>query len=244
MRSFTSYQATDMDRFFWFWLLVTNLSVTESGGEDICLTQPISEIKRKVEQDALLPCTASAECSENGMSYKWFVFKKKQHSSIEVDFNSPRFSLDRASLRIKSLNVNDSGIYHCAAEWTREPTKGKQHVGMGTTLTVRALESMTKHILLWLSFVLLAIYSSVILTLILSKKFACNRSICRGSFRTDKNNSTNKARPKSQFRDVLQEMYNKKKLQSDTQTTGSNPSEAQTASSDLKSSIDDIYQNV
>ncbi|KAF3700197.1 Immunoglobulin superfamily member 6 [Channa argus] len=217
-----------MDRFFWFWLLVTNLSVTESGGEDICLTQPISEIKRKVEQDALLPCTASAECSENGMSYKWFVFKKNQHSSIEVDFNSPRFSLDRASLRIKSLNVNDSGIYHCAAEWTREPTKGKQHVGMGTTLTVRALESMTKHILLWLSFVLLAIYSSVILTLILSKK----------------NNSTNKARPKSQFRDVLQEMYNKKKLQSDTQTTGSNPSEAQTASSDLKSSIDDIYQNV
>ncbi|KAK2833480.1 hypothetical protein Q5P01_017369 [Channa striata] len=231
-----------MDQFFLFCLLLTYLPVTGSNGKDICLTQPVNKITCKVGEDTLLLCNVSANCLGQGMNYKWFVFKENIRHPFEVSRSSHKFNLEKASLHITSVNVNDSGIYYCAAEWSGEPTRGKQRVGQGTTLLVVAQgKKMVKDILLWLTFALLVLYNLVILTHLLSKKFGCNLN---GMFKTDKNNSSNKVSTKRQFRDVLQEMYRRKNLPRDTQTAGRNPSQAQAAGSDFNSSNNDIYQNV
>ncbi|GAA6228642.1 immunoglobulin superfamily member 6 [Lates japonicus] len=225
-----------MDRLFWFSLLLTHLPVTDS-----CLTQPEKEMWRKTGQDALLPCNASSQCSTTGFHFEWFVFKETSHHHLNVNGNKDKYSLEGASLRIKSLNTNDSGIYHCAAASPGESESRKPHVGTGTSLTVRgAVKTMARHILLWLSFVLLVIYSIAVVTLIILKKYRCNTSFCRRMCKTDKNYSTRKI----QFRDVLQEMNNRRSFKRSKQTADKDSSHVEAANDEFNSSIDGIYQNI
>ncbi|XP_041813793.1 immunoglobulin superfamily member 6 [Chelmon rostratus] len=233
MRSFTSCQSTDMEWLFCFSLLLTYLPATES-----CLSQPNKVIWRKTGQSAVLPCTVSSNCSSRYRQYEWFTFKDNFHFRIRLD-NHLKYTLDGASLRIKSLHTNDSGIYLCAAVSHGDPAPDAQHVGLGTTLVVREkVKIMVRNILLWLSFVLLAIYSLAIVTLII-KKYGCNMSICKRAPITDRDNSTKK----KQFRDVLQEMYSKRNSERQKQTVSRNRPQVKAASTDLNST-DDIYQNV
>uniref|UniRef100_A0A3B4U6D1 Ig-like domain-containing protein n=1 Tax=Seriola dumerili TaxID=41447 RepID=A0A3B4U6D1_SERDU len=133
-----------------------------------CLTQPVKEIWRKVGQDAVVPCNVSLHCSATGLHYEWFVFKETSHPRLNLR-NPVKYSLDGAFLHIRSLNANDSGIYHCAAVWPGQPANGTQHVGVGTTLIVKEIKTMARHILLLLSFVLLVIYSMAVVALIILK---------------------------------------------------------------------------
>ncbi|AWP18904.1 Hypothetical protein SMAX5B_021043 [Scophthalmus maximus] len=232
MRSFTSSQVADMRRLLWFSLMLTHLPVTESTGNAIgCITQPGEEIRQKTGQVAILPCNISSNCPARGWRYGWFVFKENSH--LRLNLNNPlKYRLDGASLHIKSLNTNDSGIYHCAAVWLEPPTSGLHHVGSGTALTVTGhIKTMARDILLWLSFVLLVIYSMAVVTLIILKKSGCNRRMCK----TNKKCSTKK----TSFRNVLQEMKNRRK-----HTAGQNSSQVEAASTEVKSSVDGIYQNV
>ncbi|XP_034566616.1 uncharacterized protein si:ch211-139g16.8 isoform X2 [Notolabrus celidotus] len=165
-----------MDRSFWLSLLLFSLPVTESKGKDqSCLTQPNKVIWRKSGQSVDLPCTMSSHCLTTGVHYEWFSFKENSHLRLNLR-NHLKYSLDGTSLHIKSLHANDSGIYHCAAALHGEATQGRQHVALGTTLVVREkVKVMVKDILLWSSFVLLALYSLALVTLII-KKNGCSMS--------------------------------------------------------------------
>ncbi|XP_040919174.1 immunoglobulin superfamily member 6 [Toxotes jaculatrix] len=227
MRSLTSCQATDMDRLFWFSLLLTHLPVTESN-------KKATVIWMKTGQDATLPCDLISPCPE--WSYEWFVFKENYHLHLNLMSNPSKYSLDKGSLHIMSLNASDSGIYHCAAVGPRKSERGEQCVGNGTTLAVIGGKPMASYVL-WLALVLLVIYSMAIVTLIILKKYHCNTSSRR---KTNKNYSTKK----TQFQDVLQEMNKRRNLEKRKETTDGNLSQAEAASTEFNSSPDDIYQNV
>ncbi|XP_049925700.1 immunoglobulin superfamily member 6 [Epinephelus moara] len=236
MRSFTRCQDSDMDRVFWCSLLLSCLPVIESV-EKGCLSQPNKVIWKKTGRSADLHCTVRSHCLPNNFHYEWFVFKENVHFCLNLN-NPAKYSLNEASLHITSLQVNDSGIYHCAAALNGSSASGAQHVGMGTTLVVREQDrTWLKDIVLWLSFVLLAIYTLVIVTLIL-KKYGYKMSGRTDS--TDKRISTKKV----QFRDVLQEMNSKGKLGRGKKTASRHRPEAEASSTEFNNSADDIYQNV
>ncbi|KAM9346670.1 uncharacterized protein ABDE67_013313 [Symphorus nematophorus] len=236
MRSFTSYPPTDMVHLFWFSLLLTHLPLSESKDTaESCLSQPNTVIWRKMGQSAVLPCTVSSHCTDKDWEYEWFSFKDNFHLRLKPHDNHLKYRLLGASLHIKSLNANDSGIYHCAAVSTGKPASGEQHVGMGTTLVVREkVKIMVKHILLWLFFVLFSIYGLALVTLIIKKNG------CKKKHKTHRDNSTKKR----QFRDVLQEMYSRSSSEKSKQTANTGRSQVEAACSDHNSSADDIYQNV
>ncbi|XP_042360918.1 uncharacterized protein si:ch211-139g16.8 isoform X1 [Plectropomus leopardus] len=239
MRSFTSCQASDMDRLFWCSLLLTFLPVIESvKNNDSCLFQPNRVIWKKTGHSAVLNCTVRSPYSSKEWKYEWFAFKENSHLRLNLS-DSLKYSLESASLHIKSLNVKDSGIYHCAAVSSGDPGLDAQCVGTGTTLVVRD-KSLAMQVLLWLSFVLLAIYSLALVTLLL-KKYGYNMSVCRRMCKSEKKNSIKK---RAQFRDVLQEMYRKRNLDRGKKNVSRDHSHVEAASTEFKSSADDIYQNV
>ncbi|XP_053194017.1 immunoglobulin superfamily member 6 [Scomber japonicus] len=235
MRSFTSCQAVDMDRLFGFSFLLAYLSVIESTGKNSCtVSQPGEVLWKKIGDTVDLSCNVSSNCP--GLRYEWFVFKEKEHLRLDVESNHPKYSLKGASLHINSLNINDRGIYHCAAVLKGKPAPGAQHIGMGTRLEVK---EVLKTFLLGISFVMLSVYSLAIVTLIILKKYGC--TICSGKrMRTpDKNNSIRK----KQFHHVLQEMYSKRNEERDKPTVSRNSPRVEAAHADFTSSTDDIYQN-
>ncbi|KAM6966249.1 uncharacterized protein LKV04_018740 [Tautogolabrus adspersus] len=156
---------------FWCSVLLFSLPVTESMKKDeSCSSQPTEEVWRNTGQNVVLWCNIKPHCSTEGEHYEWFSFRERSHHRLNLQSHPLKYSLEGASLHIKSLHTNDSGIYHCAAGELGEPAQGKQYVALGTTLVVRGTSKvMVKIILLWLSFVLLAIYSLALLTLIIKK---------------------------------------------------------------------------
>ncbi|KAG7505343.1 immunoglobulin superfamily member 6 [Solea senegalensis] len=215
-----------MELLFWISLVLTNLPVTESMRKvNDCLRQPQKEILKERGQVVVLPCNGSSECLAIGVRYEWFLFKEHSHVRLNLRDNPLKYTLNGASLRIKSLQKNDSGIYHCAAvcsELTAE--SGTQHVGPGTVLTVTGnVKTVASNILLWSSFVLLVIYSIAIVTLIILKKHG------------RKNYSTKTTK----FHDVLQEMNSRRNLEK-----GQSSLQVEAANAKFNRSADDIYQNV
>ncbi|XP_054464142.1 uncharacterized protein si:ch211-139g16.8 isoform X2 [Anoplopoma fimbria] len=216
-----------MDRLVCFSLLLSYLPVTESMNG--CLLQPNDTILRQPGQRAVLKCTVNSHCS--GLRYLWF----KENLRLNLS-DKQKYSLDGASLNIKSLQVEDTGIYHCAALVHGNPASGNQHVGLGTTLVVMEIKTMLMYIL-WASFALLAIYSLAVVTLMI-KKYGCNMSVCRRIRKTDENSAK-----KDKFHDVLQEMYSRRNLDKGKKTVSRNRSQAEAASSEVKNSNEDIYEN-
>ncbi|XP_074553131.1 uncharacterized protein LOC141809830 [Halichoeres trimaculatus] len=215
-----------------FTLLLFSLPVTESMRKDeSCLSQPKRVIQKKSGQSVVLQCTKSSHCLTQDPQFEWFCFRENSHLRLNLHSNPQKYSLEGASLRIESLHGNDSGIYHCAATSLPGRASGNQLVGLGTTLVVTEKANvMVRDILLWSSFVLLAIYSLALVTLII-KKHGCSMSVCRKMPKTLQSNSTKKR----QFRDVLQEIHSRNSQQREKQAA---------ESVDYNNSTDDIYQNV
>ncbi|XP_022058057.2 immunoglobulin superfamily member 6 [Acanthochromis polyacanthus] len=232
MRSFTSCPATEMERLVWLSLLLSHLPATES-----CISQPNETIWGKTGQIAVLHCNISEPCLAGGCRYQWFAFNQSKH--FRLDLEGDKYKLDGASLHIKSLEANDSGIYHCAVASQEPKTHCRQYVGMGTSLVVREQAEIKIGYILLSLLVLLVVYSLVIVTLVV-RKGGCKTSIHRKMSKTDKNNSSKKM----QFRDVLQEMYSRRNLEKSKQTARGNASHIEAANSELDCSTDDIYQNV
>ncbi|KAK7940358.1 hypothetical protein WMY93_003684 [Mugilogobius chulae] len=186
-----------MKQMFCFVILFTYLSLTKeevSGEEeDKCISQPQKIIYSKTERSVVIPCTVTtSDCSH--LVYKWFVFKENHHFELNID--QPNYSLDEASLKINSLNVSDSGVYHCAAISSQDPAL--QYIALGTTLVVQEpVKIMVRHILQWLSCILLAIYSVAIVSLIILKKCG-HRQICRKNIGSTERTMTKRV----QFHDV------------------------------------------
>lgn len=113
------------------------LFIPESMEEaERCLSQPNEVIWQKTGASVVLPCTASSQCSSKGFQYEWLVFKEDLYLRLNLSDSPSKYILDGGSLHIKSLNANDSGIYHCAAVSHGVQAPGSQHVGFGTTLVV------------------------------------------------------------------------------------------------------------
>ncbi|KAI9514748.1 hypothetical protein NQZ68_030938 [Dissostichus eleginoides] len=233
-----------MDRLFCFSLLLTYLPVTESTE---CLSQPNKMIWRKTGQNVFLKCSLSSNClAKKGLQFEWLAFKENVHLPLNVSKNPHKYSLDKASLIIKSLHTTESGIYYCAvfSGYKAPGTPGSTYVALGTTLVVTEyISPLVRHILLWLSFALLAIYSLAIVPLIL-KKCGCKTSVCRKRGETDKTPGEKHSFKRTHFRDVLQEMYSKRNLEKGVKAENKKRSQAEAPSTEFNSSTDDIYQNV
>ncbi|XP_010772050.1 uncharacterized protein isoform X1 [Notothenia coriiceps] len=258
-----------MDRLFCFTLLLTYLPVTEST-ED-CLSQPNKMIWRKTGQSVSLKCSLSSNCLPKDLQFEWFAIKENVHLPLNVSMNPHKYSLDKASLNIMSLHTNESGIYYCAV-FSECTAPGIPYVALGTTLVVtgkclilkvQMFEcvdvdelglttflllfsehiTLVRHILLWLSFALLATYSLAIVTLIL-KKCGCKTGVCRKRGETDKTPREIHSFKTTHFRDVLQEMYSKRNLEKGIKAENKKRSQAEAPSTEFNCSTDDIYQNV
>ncbi|XP_010772051.1 uncharacterized protein isoform X2 [Notothenia coriiceps] len=229
-----------MDRLFCFTLLLTYLPVTEST-ED-CLSQPNKMIWRKTGQSVSLKCSLSSNCLPKDLQFEWFAIKENVHLPLNVSMNPHKYSLDKASLNIMSLHTNESGIYYCAV-FSECTAPGIPYVALGTTLVVTEHITLVRHILLWLSFALLATYSLAIVTLIL-KKCGCKTGVCRKRGETDKTPREIHSFKTTHFRDVLQEMYSKRNLEKGIKAENKKRSQAEAPSTEFNCSTDDIYQNV
>ncbi|XP_033945658.1 uncharacterized protein [Pseudochaenichthys georgianus] len=230
-----------MDRLFCFSLLLTYLPVTEST--EGCLSQTNKMIWRKTGQSVFLKCSLSSNCLAKGLQFEWFAFKENVHLPLNVIKNAHKYSLDKASLNIKSLHTNESGIYYCAV-FSGYKAPGTPYVALGTTLVVTEhISPLVRHILLWLSFALLATYSLAIGTLIL-KKCGCKTGVCRKRGETDKTPREEYSFKRTHFRDVLQEMYSKRNLEKGIKAENKKRSQAEAPSTEINNSTDDIYQNV
>ncbi|KAM4531468.1 uncharacterized protein PAE49_023663 [Odontesthes bonariensis] len=223
-----------MKQLFWLSLLLIHLPGTESKDEEqSCLSQPNKVIWHETGQSALLPCNISSRCKAE--KQQWFAFKDDNILRLSL---AGRYSLLGASLQIQSLNVNDSGIYYCAVESTN---CCQEYVALGTTLVVREkVQLMVRHILLWSSFTLLAIYSLAIVTLIILKKYGYNVSVSAETSKSDKLSF----KKKTQFRNVLQELHSRRNLSKAKQIRRGNSSQVEASSGQCNISTDDIYQNI
>ncbi|XP_076020640.1 uncharacterized protein LOC143011604 [Genypterus blacodes] len=194
-----------------------------------CLSQPKKIIWQKSGTSVSIVCKFECEAS---MEVKWFVFKEACRQ-LHLDDGNDKYNQTRHSLLIKSLSVNDSGTYYCAAVSKEKPAPGKQFIASGTTLVVKGQVNSLTRILLWSSFVLLAIYSIIIIIIIIQKKTGSNISFCKKTHTTHKNNHTKKR----QFQDVVQELHIRGKKHT-------HPSPNEVASDQITPSTDDIYENV
>lgn len=117
---------------------MSRLFIPENMQQDeSCLSQPNRVMWRQSGESAVLKCSVNSDCSAKGLHYEWFAFRENIHHRLQPQLKSLKYSLDGASLNIKSLHINDSGIYHCAAVSSGDPAPGAQHVGLGTTLVVK-----------------------------------------------------------------------------------------------------------
>lgn len=232
-----------MARLLQFSVFLSYLPIIESMAQtEGCLSQPSMEIWLKKGQAATLDCDVTSRCASKDLKFEWFLFRANDHCRLNLSGNPNKYMIRKASLEIRSLQANDSGIYHCAAVTRTDPAPDAQHVGSGTTLVVQdKVHLMVRHILLMTSCVLLALYSLAIVALIIIKKYGCNIGICRRMYTSDKKNSNSK----TIFRDVVQELRNKKDMTRSRQAVGrDNLSTVEVASNEFSSSADGIYQNV
>uniref|UniRef100_A0A8C7K4J1 Ig-like domain-containing protein n=1 Tax=Oncorhynchus kisutch TaxID=8019 RepID=A0A8C7K4J1_ONCKI len=105
----------------------------------LSLHQPDDIIWRIGGQSASLPCNIVYDTNRN-IDFLWFVFKQDAHHSVDLMTQQHKYSLERNSLNINSLQANDSGVYHCAALFRDVVCSGAQEIGQGTTLVVREKE--------------------------------------------------------------------------------------------------------
>jgi hypothetical protein len=102
----------------------------------LSLHQPDDIIWRIGGQSASLPCNIVYDTNRN-IDFLWFVFKQDAHHSVDLITQQHKYSLEKNSLNINSLQANDSGVYHCAALFRDVVCSGAQEIGQGTTLVVR-----------------------------------------------------------------------------------------------------------
>ncbi|XP_036794824.1 immunoglobulin superfamily member 6-like isoform X1 [Oncorhynchus mykiss] len=205
----------------------------------LSLHQPDDIIWRIGGQSASLPCNIAYDTNRN-IDFLWFVFKQDAHHSVDLITQQHKYSLERNSLNINSLQANDSGVYHCAALFRDVVCSGAQEIGQGTTLVVRERGvQMAWHVLLWLLFVLLVLYSLAILILIIRKKTGKDIAVCRGTQKSD----IQKNKVRVQFGAVVQELYGKRNLRSNKKNPNHSGPAQNKVESPHSNHPEDIYQN-
>ncbi|KAJ8251154.1 hypothetical protein GJAV_G00217900 [Gymnothorax javanicus] len=151
-----------------------------------------------------LPCYITHRCRSGTPYVRWFVFGRDAHRKIQTQ--TAKYSMNGQNLTIHFLRANDSGVYYCAVF----SSKIVPSIGNGTRLVVRGRpnNTTTKQALLWTLFAVLAVYSALILMLLVSKK--ARREIFRSKRSSTERGSTRR----QHFHAVVQELYSQGNLPS------------------------------
>ncbi|KAL2100910.1 hypothetical protein ACEWY4_002671 [Coilia grayii] len=184
-----------------------------------------------------------AQCQgKEKLQFTWHVLRKSSSEPLIVDPGSPKYSvLQKGDLEVKSFHANDSGIYFCGVTVGDQGRKGQQMIGHGTVVTVTVISHQIQQAVLWLLFVVLALYSLIVLALLIMKMMGRDIPSLRGNNNGSKNNSTRRRH----FRAVLQELYSKRNLHSPTKTPGHRPAaDSEFENPHTPTQDDDIYQNM
>ncbi|KAJ8253858.1 hypothetical protein COCON_G00204700 [Conger conger] len=222
-----------------FQLSFTLIYMKESLGE-ACkgLINQTEEVPAFTTVQAItLHCPIPDLCRNSAKSTThWFVFRNASHQ--EISARGPKYSIDDKDLTIHSPQTNDSGVYYCGVVLSSK----KASIGTGTRLVVREKrDTTTQTALLWTLFAVLALYSLLILVLLLSKKTR------REIFRSERTSTTDKrgSARRLQFRAVVQELYKRRNLRG----TGQNTTQTYSPHSNVERPHaylpdEDVYQNM
>ncbi|XP_062387097.1 uncharacterized protein si:ch211-139g16.8 [Sardina pilchardus] len=207
--------------------------------------EPIKEIWLVEDESRCIPCDVSVSGCLGEVHFTWHVFRKSSSEWLNPDLGSPKFSVQtEGGLKVKSFQEDDSGIYYCGVTATGHHGTQKQIIGNGTVVTVTALSHQIRQALLWLLFAVLALYSLIVLTLLILKMMGRDIPFLRGKCGNN-NGSKNNSTRRRHFRAVLQELYSKRNLHSRPKTPGRSHSAAsQFENPHSPTQDDDIYQNM
>ncbi|XP_019906860.1 immunoglobulin superfamily member 6 isoform X2 [Esox lucius] len=210
------------------------------GNCKLLVYQPDEVMWQVSDQSGSLPCTITTN-STKPIEIRWFVFSEHSYHLVDLDTYSYKYRLEKQALNINSLQANDSGIYHCAAFLSDMACSGAQTIGQGTTVLVKERGMEITGYVLWLLFVLLALYSVAVLILLICKKTGRDATFWEGTrWRRDKKNTTQKIR----FGAVVQELYVKRKLRSNKNSEVIDPTQNKVESPHSNLPHEDIYQNL
>ncbi|XP_064170925.1 immunoglobulin superfamily member 6 [Anguilla rostrata] len=202
------------------------------------ISQPDEVTAFTAARATILPCNVTHRCPNIASPIRWFVFRRDHHEEIHVQLR--KYSMDGRDLTIHSPQTNDSGVYYCSTAMSSTTTVVVPSIGNGTRLVVREKpNTTTMTALLWTLFAVLALYSLLILSLLICKK--TRREIFRSKRRNtpEKRGSTRRLH----FHAVVQELYGKGNLRSAGQNTA-HSHHGRFENPHAYSPDEDVYQNM
>ncbi|XP_036407923.1 uncharacterized protein si:ch211-139g16.8 [Megalops cyprinoides] len=211
---------------------------------DVCRAtiSQLSEMTAQIgAESAVLPCTITPTCSKADTHSHWFVFRQDSHHHLSIQL--PKYSIHEGNLSIHSVQANDSGVYYCAATLKTSNQQVAPSIGSGTRLVVRENPStINGQALLWSLFAIAAVYSLIVLILLIYKKTRWGMS--HGRKRKDSSRKPTSTR-RAHFRAVLQELYGKRSLpHADRNTNHQRCDKNQFEHPHTQSPDEDVYQNM
>ncbi|KAG7459373.1 hypothetical protein MATL_G00210020 [Megalops atlanticus] len=224
------------------------------------ISQPSEMTAHIGVESAVLPCTITPACSKADTHSHWFVFRQDSHHHLNIQL--PKYSIHEGNLSIHSVQANDSGVYYCAATLTASNQQVAPSIGSGTRLVVRENPStIDGQALLWSLFAIAALYSLIVLILLIYKKVSPRWGLhvggiqmnfihgfrwgmSHGRKRKDSSRKPTSTR-RAHFRAVVQELYGKRTLpHADRNTDHQHCDRNQFEHPHTQSPDEDVYQNV
>ncbi|XP_051572878.1 uncharacterized protein LOC127451883 isoform X2 [Myxocyprinus asiaticus] len=244
MKGPINYRNFSRDLFTITFLILT--SVLSVSGCKVEVQQSNNVIRRKEQQSVSIPCSLNiSSCPGHRLDqlkFTWYVFRKDSHYQIDLMSQSVKYTLEDQNLKINSLSTQDCGVYYCAAALHDVAHNGAQAIGQGTTLKVSKWGFNIHKALLLTLFVLLIVYSLLVLGILICIKTGQIKSVFKRRWRQ---NETKKDYPKPEtiFSGVVQELC-KRNLVSDKIQAHYKVSQEKSKGPQTQDRSEDIYQNL
>lgn len=227
---------------FGFLFTVAFLLFSAVSACKIDVEQPTKLIRQKKQLSVSIPCFVNvSSCPKTGpLQISWYVFRKDSHDQLPLK-STEKYTLENEKLTISSLSEADSGVYYCAAALLDVAHNGAQAIGQGTTLKVSGMGLNLAQGLLVTLFVLLTVYSLLVLGIIICIKTGQFESV----FKRRWSKSENKEDSARQviFSGVVQEL-SKRNLVGSKMEAHYNVSQNKSTGLQNVYHSEDVYQNL
>ncbi|XP_063073068.1 uncharacterized protein LOC134463752 [Engraulis encrasicolus] len=204
-----------------------------------------SELWPKEDSTFHIPCDVNVvQCgNKKNTEFTWHVLRKSSSELLNTG-SSPKYAvLEKGALTVRSFNANDSGVYFCGVSLGDQGKKGQQMIGHGTRVTIAVLSHQIQQAFLWLFFAILALYSLIVLILLIMKMMG--RDISIGGKSGNGSSSGNSSTRRRHFRAVVQELYSKRNPRNSATSPAHRPAlDCQFENPHTTAQDDDIYQNM